>query len=710
MIDIEEKLSQEFKISQWQINAAITLIQEENTIPFIARYRKEATGGLDDETLRDLNQRLDYLQKLEDRKRTVLNNIEKQEKLTPHLEKKIEETESILEVDDIYRPYKQQKQTRASKARKKGLEKLAYIIYDQKNNKPIIEIAKNYLTKEVPTIKEAIQGAEDIIAEMISDKAHYRKHIRNLTIKEGQINSEARDMKETTEYNMYYEYTENISDIVQHRVLAINRGEKEKKLRVKIITPKEDILSYLEYHIIKDPKKVKDTTPLLKETIKDAYNRLIAPAIEREIRNILTDVAEDKSIKVFKKNLEQLLMQPPITNKVVLGWDPAYRTGCKLAVIDKLGNLLETAVVYPTKPQKRIEETKHIVRDLIRKYNVDIIALGNGTASRESEQIIIDIIKNTKVKYATVNESGASIYSASDLARKEFPNQDVTERGTISIARRLQDPLSELVKIDPQSIGVGQYQHDMDDKKLKESLDGVVEKAVNNVGVDLNTASASLLEHVAGITKKIATNIVEYRKENGAFVDRNQLLKVPQIGAKTFQQCAGFMRIYNPKNILDSTCVHPESYDTALALLTTYGYDLYDIRGSGIDIKVDDTEKLSSQLGIGEMTLQDIIMELRKPGRDPREDYPTPKLRNDVLDMEDLYEGMIVEGVVRNVLDFGAFVDIGVHQDGLVHKSELSDKKVVEHPLNIVNIGDIIKVKVLSVDFERERINLSMKL
>lgn len=715
MIDIERTIARELNIKPWQANAAISLINEDNTIPFIARYRKEATGGLDDELLRQLNERLEYLQKLEERKRHILNNIEKQGKLTSDLEKEIENTTTLVELEDLYRPYKQKKTTRAGKAREKGLEPLALTILDQKMDHPIDEEAEKYLTDDVPTIEDAKKGANDIIADIISDKASFRRFIRDITIKKGKIVVEPKDKEKSSEYEMYYNYSENISDIVQHRILAINRGEKEKILRVKIEAPIKNIEFFLEDEVLINYSSVpeeldynKYTETFIKKAIKDSYKRLIAPAIEREIRTILTDVAEDKSIKVFKKNLEQLLMQPPIRGHTVLGWDPAFRTGCKLAVIDKYGKVLDTAVVYPTEPQNKVEETRIIVRDLINKYDIDLIALGNGTASRESEQIISDIIKGTDVKYAIVNEAGASVYSASDLARKEFPDYDVTERGAISIARRLEDPLAELVKIDPKSIGVGQYQHDMDPKKLDESLDGVIEKSVNNVGVDLNTASATLMEHVAGISSKIANNIVAYREEHGSFIDRNQLLKVPGIGAKTFEQCAGFMRIYEPKNVLDSTCVHPESYDTALSLLSLYGYNLEDVKNGGVTINVDDMKKISEELGVGEWTLADIIDELKKPGRDPREELDTPQLRTDVLDIEDLEEGMILEGVVRNVVDFGAFVDIGVHQDGLVHISELVENQYVRHPMDIVNVGDIVEVRVLSVDLERNRISLSM--
>lgn len=715
MIDIEKTIAHELNIKPWQADAAITLINEDNTIPFIARYRKEATGGLNDETLRTLSERLNYLNKLEDRKRQVLNNIEKQGKLTLELEQEIENTLTLVDLEDLYRPYKPKKQTRATKAREKGLEKLAFTIYDQKLDHSIDIEAEKYLNDQVKTIEEAKQGANDIIADMISDKARFRRFIRDITIRKGALRIEAKDKEQNSDYEMYYNYSENISDIVQHRILAINRGEKEGILKVKLEAPLDNIKFFLEDEILinwsDDSNKIVNnryTTKFIKNAINDSYKRLIAPAIEREIRTILTNVAEDKSIKVFKRNLEQLLMQPPIINHTVLGWDPAFRTGCKLAVVDSYGNVLDTGVVYPTEPQKKIDETVEIVRDLIRKYKIDLISLGNGTASRESEKVISQIIKGTNVRYVIVNEAGASVYSASPLGQDEFPEYDVTIRGAISIARRLQDPLAELVKIDPKSIGVGQYQHDMDSKKLDQSLDGVIEKSVNSVGVDVNTASATLMEHVAGISNRIANNIVEYREENGPFVDRNQLLKVPGIGAKTFEQCAGFMRIYEPKNVLDSTCVHPESYDVALALLTIYGYDLSDVRNGGVNIKVEDIKKLSEELAIDEWTLSDIIDELKKPGRDPREELDAPILRNDVLEISDLKEGMVLQGVVRNVVDFGAFVDIGVHQDGLVHISQLTDSKFVKHPLDIVSVGDIVDVKVLDVDESRERIGLSM--
>ncbi len=715
MSNIEQTIASELDIKSWQADAAISLINDDNTIPFIARYRKEATGGLSDDILRALYERYIYLEKLEERKRNILNSIEKQGKLTLELENEIMDATTLVELEDLYRPYKPKKQTRATKAREKGLEPLALTIYDQKLDHSIETEAEQYLNDDVKTIEEAKQGANDIIADIISDKASFRRFIRDITIKKGKIQVDAKD-KTASDYDMYYDFCEEISDIPQHRILAINRGESEDILKVKLDAPVKNIQVFLEDEILinysNNPEVIdynKYTTKFIKEAMEDSYDRLIAPAIEREIRSILTDVAEEKSIKVFKKNLEQLLMQPPIVGKTVLGWDPAYRTGCKLAVIDEYGNVLDTDVVYPTEPQNRIEETRQIVKDLIREYNIDLIALGNGTASRESEQIIADIIRNTNIEYAIVNEAGASVYSASDLASKEFPEYDVTERGAISIARRLEDPLAELVKIDPKSIGVGQYQHDMDSKKLSESLEGVVEKSVNNVGVDLNTASAKLLEHVSGISQKVAENIVKYREEHGSFVDRNQLLKVEGIGAKTFEQCAGFMRIYKPKNILDSTCVHPESYDIVLALLTIYGYDLVDVRNGGVSIKIDDIDKMAEELGIDSWTLKDIITELKKPGRDPRDAYDMPQLRSDVLSIEDLEPDMILEGVVRNIVDFGAFVDIGVHHDGLVHISQIT-QKFIDHPMDVLSVGDIIEVRVLDVDVERERIGLSMLL
>ncbi|RAP50730.1 MAG: RNA-binding transcriptional accessory protein [Methanosphaera sp. rholeuAM74] len=716
-MEIERVIAKELGIKAWQARAAIRLINEENTIPFISRYRKEVTGGLDDDTLRQLYERLEYLTKLDEHKRQAINKIEKQGKLTKNLEDAINNATTMVEVDDLYRPYKTKKQTRASKARDKGLEPLALTIYDQQLDHSIEKEASKYLNDEVETVDDAKQGASDIIADIISDKAFFRRVVRDLTIKEGSLSITSKNNDESSQYEMYYDYTEKISDMAQHRILAINRGENDGILKINLDAPEKDIKEFLEDEILinfstrKDKIKYnKYTTEFLKKSIDDSYHRLIAPAIEREIRNILTDVAEDKSIKVFKKNLEQLLMQPPIIGKTILGWDPAYRTGCKIAIIDKNSKVLATTVVYPTEPQNQKKETISEIRSLIRKYKVDLIALGNGTASRESEQIISEIIKPTNVQYAIVNEAGASVYSASKEAQEEFPDYDVTERGAISIARRLQDPLAELVKIDPKSIGVGQYQHDMNPKRLTQSLEGVIERSVNNVGVDLNTASAAIMQHVAGVSKRIANNIVKYRQEHGAFVDRNQLLDVPGIGAKTFEQCAGFMRIYDSNNILDSTCVHPESYDIVLALLTIYGYDLRDVRNGGVRLDIDDVEKLSKELDVGEWTLNDIVNELKKPGRDPREDLEMPHLRSDVLDIEDLEVGMILEGVVHNVVDFGAFVDIGVHQDGLVHISELTEKRFVNHPLDVVSIGDIVEVKVINIDLQRNRIALSMKL
>ena len=721
MIDIEQVIANELNIKPWQANAAISLINEDNTIPFIARYRKEATGGLDDEILRKLNERLTYLQKLNERKRHILNSIEKQGKLTLDLENEINDVETLVELEDLYRPYKQKKTTRAAKAREKGLEKLALTIYDQKMDCSIDTEAQKYITDEVPTIEDAKQGANDIIADIISDKASFRRFIRDISIKKGKFIVESKNKEESSEYEMYYDYSENISDIPQHRILAINRGENENILKVKLEAPLKNIQYFLEDEVLinysKTPEAMeynKYTTEFIKKAIKDSYKRLIAPAIEREIRTILTDVAEDKSIKVFKKNLEQLLMQPPIRNKVVLGWDPAFRTGCKLAVIDEYGKVLDTSVVYPTQPQNKITETKDVVLKLIDKYNVDLIALGNGTASRESEKIIADIIKDTQVKYVIVNESGASVYSASNLAREEFPDYDVTERGAISIARRLQDPLAELVKIDPKAIGVGQYQHDVDQKKLTESLTGVVEDAVNEVGVDVNTATPSLLSYVAGINKTIANNIVKYRDENGKLAERKELLKVPKLGKSAFEQCAGFIRIPGGKNALEITGVHPESYSVAENLLNKLGYKKEDllnkekqseIKAKLLEVNVKETAK---ELDVGEMTLADIIEEMSKPGRDPRDEMPKQILRADVLKFEDLRDGMVLTGTVRNVTDFGAFVDIGVKHDGLVHISQLSNS-FVKNPSDVVSVGDIVKVKVIGIDQERQKVQLSMK-
>lgn len=787
-MDILKQLKEELNIRLEQVEAAVKLIDEGNTIPFIARYRKEATGSLDDEQLRNLHERLMYLRNLEEKKTQVLNSIEEQGKLTEELKKQILEATTMVVVDDLYRPYRPKRRTRATIAKEKGLDGLAEIIKAQETDTPVSELAVAYLSeeKEVNTVEEAIAGAMDIIAEEISDEAEYRSYIREATMKEGKLVSVAKDEKAESVYEMYYNFEEDIEKVAGHRVLAVNRGEKEKFLTVKISAPEDRILRYLEKKVI-----IKDnvhTNDILKALIEDSYKRLIAPAIEREIRNELTEKAEDGAIKVFGKNLVQLLMQPPITGQIVLGWDPAFRTGCKLAVVDSTGKVLDTAVIYPTPPQNRIEESKKVLAKLIDKYNITIISVGNGTASRESEKIIVDFLKeiNKPVSYVIVNEAGASVYSASKLATEEFPNFDVGQRSAASIARRLQDPLAELVKIDPKSIGVGQYQHDMNQKKLSEALSGVVEDCVNKVGVDLNTASVSLLEYVSGVNKTIANNIVAYREANGRFHNRNELLKVAKLGPKAFEQCAGFLRIHNGDNPLDATGVHPESYEATKALLFKLGLTLEDIKQiqakasvknsfkeevkkseapkqnkkkaglvvksqdtalakalaaavSGIatpsqedtrneektsasykDIqeyndsvlsrKIGDKVKLAKELGIGEITLTDIIKELEKPGRDPRDEMPKPILRTDVLEISDLKEGMILKGTVRNVIDFGVFVDIGVHQDGLVHISQLSNKRFVKHPLDVVSVGDIVDVKVLSVEPSKNRISLTMIL
>ena len=726
---ISEELSKELNIKKSQAESVIRLIDEGNTIPFIARYRKEATGSLDDEVLRRFDERLKYLRNLEDKKNTVLESISSQGKLTPELEKSIAEAMTLVEVDDLYRPYKPKRRTRATIAREKGLEGLADTILAQEIEVPVEEVAMDYITaedddiedeKRVLSIEDAIEGAQDIIAEEISDNANFRSLIRELSFEDGKLVSQAKDSQSESVYDMYYDYSEDISKIASHRVLAINRGEKEKFLKIKISAPEEDILSYLARHVLIN-KGSKPTQPVyneyteevIREAIADSYKRLIAPAIERELRSQLMEEAEDKSIKVFSKNLEQLLMQAPIINKVVLGWDPAFRTGCKLAVVDEYGKVLDTSLVFPTEPQNKIAEARSVVRDLIFKYDINLIAIGNGTASRESEQIVADIIKDLDVQYVIVNEAGASVYSASKLATEEFPDYNVGERSAISIARRLQDPLAELVKIDPKSIGVGQYQHDMNQKKLSESLDHVVEKSVNEVGVDVNTASVSLMEHVSGISKSIAKNIVSYREENGRFSSRKELLKVKKLGPTAYEQCAGFMKVSDSENPLDNTTVHPESYEATEKLLKTLGYSIHDvgsIRESDLDLSDAQYEELSNQLEIGEITLRDIVKELKKPGRDPREEMPQPILRKDVLTMEDLEEGMVISGTVRNVVDFGAFVDIGVHQDGLVHISQLVENRFVKHPLDIVSVGDIVDVKVLDVDVARHRIQLSMIL
>lgn len=771
-MDIILKLKEELKIEKWQAEAAVKLIDEGNTIPFISRYRKEATGSLNDEQLRNLNERLSYLRNLEEKKEQVIGSIEEQGQLTEELKNKILAAETLVVVEDLYRPYRPKRKTRASVAKEKGLEGLAKYILQQDASQPLETEAEKYINeeKEVTSVKEAIQGAEDIIAESISDEADHRIYIRNITMEEGILASAAKDEKAESVYEMYYAYEEPVKKAAGHRILALNRGENEKFLTVKITAPVERILQYLEKKTITSQNEY--TTPVLKEVIEDAYNRLIAPAIEREIRNELTEKAENGAISVFGKNLEQLLMQPPIAGKVVLGWDPAFRTGCKLAVVDATGKVLDTKVIYPTAPQNKVEEAKKELKRLISKYQVSLISVGNGTASRESEQVIVELIKelNAPVQYVIVNEAGASVYSASKLATEEFPNFDVGQRSAASIARRLQDPLAELVKIDPKSIGVGQYQHDMNQKKLSEALNGVVEDCVNKVGVDLNTASASLLEYISGISKVIAKNIVSYREENGRFRNRAQLLKVPKLGPKAYEQCAGFMRITDGDNPLDATSVHPESYEAAAKLLDRMGMTMADVKqaqkrsskgktaalpeghGAGrqerkprvvirntntamgkalaaamgdmtlpapevksaetvstLERKITDKKKLAQELGIGEITLTDILKELEKPARDPREDMPAPILRSDVLDMADLKPGMILKGTVRNVIDFGVFVDIGVHQDGLVHISQMTDR-FIRHPLEAVSVGDIVDVQVLSVDTGKKRISLTMKI
>lgn len=787
-MDIILKLKEELKVEKWQVEAAVKLIDEGNTIPFISRYRKEATGSLNDEVLRDLYERLTYLRNLEEKKEQVLKSIEEQGKLTDELKERIVQAETMVVVDDLYRPYRPKRKTRASVAKEKGLDGLADYILAQNAEAPLEEEAAKYLrededaAKAVSTVEEAVQGAKDIIAEAVSDEADYRIYIRNITMEEGKIVSTAKDEKAQSVYEMYYQYEEPVKKAAGHRILALNRGESEKFLTVKIEAPEERILQYLRTKVITSDNAV--TTPVLEEVIADSYGRLIAPAIEREIRNDLTEKAEDGAISVFGKNLEQLLLQPPIAGKVVLGWDPAFRTGCKLAVVDETGKVLDTKVIYPTAPQNKVEEAKTELKKLIKKYHVSLISVGNGTASRESEQVIVELLKelDTPVQYVIVNEAGASVYSASKLATEEFPNFDVGQRSAASIARRLQDPLAELVKIDPKSIGVGQYQHDMNQKKLSEALNGVVEDSVNKVGVDLNTASASLLEYVSGVTKVIARNIVEYRETNGRFTDRKQLLKVAKLGPKAFEQCAGFMRITDGDNPLDATSVHPESYEAAKKLLDKMGLTMADVKeaqkkaaaekaagkkavvkekpvkkqkevvirntntamgralaaamggvvleGAGenaqkkkdsqivektemtttsLEKKIKDKKKLAEELGIGEITLTDILKELEKPARDPRDDMPAPILRSDVLDMKDLKPGMVLKGTVRNVIDFGAFVDIGVHQDGLVHVSQMTDK-FIKHPLEAVSVGDVVDVQVISVDLEKKRIGLTMKI
>ncbi|MDO4345034.1 MAG: Tex family protein [Eubacteriales bacterium] len=716
-MDICRKLAEELEVGLWQTEAAVKLIDEGNTIPFISRYRKEATGALNDEQLRKLSERLIYLRNLQEKKEQVLSSIGEQGKLTEELRRQILEANTLVVVDDLYRPYRPKRRTRATAAKEKGLQGLADIILLQRTQRPLYEEAQPFVNSEkgVESPEEALQGAADIIAESISDEAAYRIRIREMTEKEGVLTAAARDETERTVYEMYYHFSEPVSKLAGHRILAVNRGEKEKVLTVKLEAPEERILRFLEKRVI--VRENPNTSPVLKEAIEDAYRRLIAPAIEREIRNALTEKAEDGAIHVFGKNLEQLLMQPPILGQVVLGWDPAFRTGCKLAVVDETGKVLDTAVIYPTAPtnESKIRAAKETLKRFISKYHITLISLGNGTASRESEQIIVELLKElpVSVQYVITNEAGASVYSASKLATEEFPQFDVGQRSAASIARRVQDPLAELVKIDPKSIGVGQYQHDMNQKKLGEALEGVVEDCVNKVGVDLNTASAPLLEYISGITKTIAKNIVAYREENSRFEDRRELLKVAKLGPKAYEQCAGFLRISGGRNPLDATSVHPESYGAAQQLLEKLSCTPKDIAGGGLrglSLKIKDYKKLSDELGIGEMTLQDIVKELEKPARDPRQEMPKPILRTDVLEMKDLKPGMILKGTVRNVIDFGAFVDIGVHQDGLVHISQITDKKFIKHPLEAVSVGDIVEVKVLSVDLERKRIQLTMKL
>lgn len=787
-MDIIRKLTEELKVERWQVEAAVKLIDEGNTIPFISRYRKEVTGSLDDEQLRNLFERLNYLRNLEEKKEQVLAGIEEQGKLDEELKAKILAAETLVVVEDLYRPYRPKRRTRASVAKEKGLDGLAEFILAQETRVPLEEEAAKYVSEEkgVESAAQALQGAKDILAEAISDEADYRIYIRNITFEEGKISSTAKDEKAASVYEMYYAYEEPLKKAAGHRILALNRGEKEKFLTVKIEAPEERILRFLEKKVITKENPV--TGPVLQEVAADSYNRLIAPAIEREIRNELTEKAEDGAISVFGKNLEQLLMQPPIAGKVVLGWDPAFRTGCKLAVVDATGKVLDTKVIYPTAPQNKVAEAKAELKRLIKKYGISLISVGNGTASRESEQIIVDLIRelDVPVQYIIVNEAGASVYSASKLATEEFPNFDVGQRSAASIARRLQDPLAELVKIDPKSIGVGQYQHDMNQKKLGEALNGVVEDCVNKVGVDLNTASSSLLEYISGISKTIAKNIVDYREANGRFTNRKQLLKVAKLGPKAFEQCAGFMRITDGDNPLDATSVHPESYEATMKLLDTLELSMEDVKklqaeaktmkagrkqqaaapakpkpqkqvvirntntamgkalaaamgntalqeepgkngtvsgtgggkegaaGSkaaayGLDRRVKDKEKMARELGIGVITLTDILKELEKPARDPREDMPAPILRSDVLDMKDLKPGMILKGTVRNVIDFGVFVDIGVHQDGLVHISQITER-FIKHPLEAVSVGDIVDVKVLDVDLAKKRISLTMRL
>ena len=712
MIDIEAKLSSELGVEKWQVTAAVQLIDEDNTIPFIARYRKEKTGALNDEVLRKLYERLIYLRNLEDKKQQVIATIRDQGKMTDALLKQIEEAQTQVVVDDLYRPYRPKRRTRAMIAKEKGLEKLAVAVMAQNLGHPVEEEAADYVSEEkgVADVKEALEGASDILAESIADTAAYRMWIRQQFEKEGRLVSEAKDDKEKSVYEMYYHFAEPVSKIAGHRVLAINRAEKEKMVNVTIEVPEEKLIGWLKRQVVH--QKNPYTTEMMEAAAEDSYRRLIAPAVEREVRNALTEKAEEGAMTVFGKNLQQLLMQPPIKGQTVLGWDPAFRTGCKLAVVDPTGKVLDTVVIYPTEPQKKIDQAKEVLRKLVRKYGITLISLGNGTASRESEQVIVDFLKEIpeKVAYVIVSEAGASVYSASKLATEEFPNFDVGQRSAASIARRLQDPLAELVKIDPKAIGVGQYQHDMNQKKLSEVLSGTVEGCVNKVGVDLNTASASLLEYISGISKTVAKNIVAYREENGRFDNRKQLLKVPKLGPKAYEQCAGFLRISDGSQPLDNTGVHPESYEAVEKLLSELGVEPDKLREGSLPIRIEDYEKMAAKLSIGEITLHDIVHELRRPGRDPREDMPKPVLRTDVLEMKDLKPGMILKGTVRNVIDFGVFVDIGVHQDGLVHISQLTNKKFVRHPMEMVSVGDVVEVKVMSVDLAKKRIQMTMIL
>lgn len=717
-MDIIKEIAQDIDVKVWQVQAAVNLIDEGNTIPFIARYRKDVTGSLNDEQLRNLGERLEYLRALLERKETVVASIEEQGFMTDEIRKSIEEVRTMVALEDIYRPFKPKRRTRATIAKEKGLEGLANIISLQMTQKPVEEEAEAYLNpeKEVNTIQDAIDGAKDIIAEAISDEADFRGYIRDLVMKEGMISSEGKDKAAESVYEMYYEFTEKVSKVAGHRILAMNRGEAEKILKVSVEAPEERILSYLGKRVI--TKENPYTKPILLAVVEDSYKRLIWPAVEREIRSALTEKAEEGAISVFGKNLRQLLMQPPISGQVVLGWDPAFRTGCKLAVVDSTGKVLDTKVIFPTAPQNKVEESKKELKRLIDKYNITLISVGNGTASRESEQVIVELLGelDKKVQYVITNEAGASVYSASKLASEEFPQFDVGQRSAASIARRLQDPLSELVKIEPQAIGVGQYQHDMNQKQLKSALSGVVEDCVNSVGVDLNTASVMLLSYVSGITKPLAKNIVDYREKNGSFRNRRQLLKVAKLGPKAFEQCAGFLRINDGEDAFDRTGVHPESYEAAELLLKELKLTKDDVtKGTGkgtLTLLLKDKNKkaeLAKKLSVGEETLTDIIKDLERPGRDPREDMPKPILRSDVLEMKDLKEGMILKGTVRNVIDFGAFVDIGVHQDGLVHISQICDR-FIKHPLEAVSVGDIVEVQVLSVDAAKKRIALTMKI